>query len=131
MIVNGDTLRRTFDAYEDHMPVDADLLQAVHSRARSDRRKRLASIGGVLCALLLVGGFWLAETRSSVSGDVASEPPGKEVGERRQCRCVGNSIDASRTKMTLECSDHVARTRIVFARGGNPVAVFCELRLQQ
>lgn len=85
MIIDEETIRRTLDRYQDHMAGDTQLADAVKARVRSDRRKRMAVVGGVLSALLLVGGAWVLEAQTSASPtDVASEgePSGKAVGER-------------------------------------------------
>lgn len=84
MIVDEQSIRRTLDIYKDHMTGDAELANAVRARARSDRRKRLAVVGGVMSAVLLVGAAWVLEAQTVTSSDVASDtdPPGKVVGER-------------------------------------------------
>ena len=50
------------------------------ARARSNRRKRVATVGGVLSAVLLVGLGWALEQGRGAT-DVASEPPGKVIGD--------------------------------------------------
>ncbi len=84
MIVDEETIRRTLDQYQGRMTVDAQLADAVKSRVRSDRRKRLAVMGGVMSAVVLVGAAVALDARTSTSDEVASqvEPPGKAVGER-------------------------------------------------
>jgi hypothetical protein len=84
MNVDEDTIRRTLNVYQDHMTGDDELADAVRSRVRSDRRKRLAVVGGVMSAVLLVGAAWALESQTSMTTDVASdgEPSGKAVGER-------------------------------------------------
>lgn len=83
MIVDEETIRRTLDVYQDHMPGDVQLADAVKARVRSDRRKRLAVVSGVMSAVTLVGAAVALDARTSTSDEVASqvEPPGKAVGE--------------------------------------------------
>lgn len=83
MIVDEDTIRRTLDRYQGRMTGDAPLADAVKARVRSDRRKRMAVVGGVMSAVLLVGAAVALDARTSTSSEVASDaPPGKAVGER-------------------------------------------------
>lgn len=80
MTVDEDRLRRTLRVYEERAPVADDYAGDAIARARSNRRKRVATVCGVLSAVLLVGLGWALEQGSGPT-DVASEPPGKVIGD--------------------------------------------------
>lgn len=81
MTVDEDRLRTTLKVYEGQIPEAGNYAEAAISRARADRRKRIGVVGGVLTALLIVGIGWGLEQRVTPTGEVASEPPGKAIGE--------------------------------------------------
>lgn len=80
MTVDEDRLRTTLQIYEERAPAAGGYADAAIARARSTRRKRVATVGGVLSAVLLVGLGWALEQGSGPT-DVASEPPGKVIGD--------------------------------------------------
>ncbi len=71
----------TLRVYEERVPVATAYAEAAIARARSNRRKRLATVGGVLAAALVVGLGWALERDAAGPTDVASDPPGKVIGE--------------------------------------------------
>lgn len=84
MTDDEELLRATLRVYEERAPEGHGFADAAVARARSQRRKRAATVGGVLSAVLLVGIGWAVEqSAGSPSGDVASagDPPGQVVGE--------------------------------------------------
>jgi hypothetical protein len=80
MTMDEDRLRTTLQVYEERVPAAGGYADAAIARARSNRRKRVATVGGVLSAVLLVGLGWALEQGSGPT-DVASEPPGKVIGD--------------------------------------------------
>lgn len=53
MTVHEDRLRTTLQVYEERAPAAGGYADAAIARARSNRRKRVATMGGVLSAVLV------------------------------------------------------------------------------
>ena len=84
MTISENELRQALRLLDQQMPVDDDLVEPTLARVHGDRRKRLATVGGVLCAALLVGGAWVLETQGPTASHVASgdRTAGELAGER-------------------------------------------------
>ena len=117
MIVDETAIRRTLERYQEHITGDPDLAEAVRARVRSDRRKRIAVLGGVMSGALLVGVVWVLDMGTSPTVDVASDagPPGQAVGERLGLEPVEIPAEGCQTFASYDaswgyCLDGVARS---------------------
>src|SRR4051794_35912130 len=84
-----DLVRQTLRMFGDRSPEVHELGEAAKERARGDRRKKAAAVGGVLAAVVAVGVVWIASPHSSspppgsdpVSGADITQLTGADVGE--------------------------------------------------
>src|SRR6185437_14498849 len=117
--------------------LDGDEPRRSHGKCVSNRAKyklcthgsgEFRARGGIIVRAIQKSTIFLRRSGELAANETAAR---QKFGERHARRCVERAIDASWTKVALECGDDTLRLCVEFSAGGNFVAVFAQLLLRR